>query len=123
MRVAAQHGERLRNPVGHFLQAQVDPDDTRRSDEHFLGAASELTRDELNRRAGDFHAGIAGTRIRTTAVADNRPCASLRLLEVVAGHDDRRGNRLVRREHGSRADWTLGSHEHDVERPGVSRPV
>ena len=39
MRIAAEHGERLRDAVLYFLQAEIDADDAGRCDEHLLGTA------------------------------------------------------------------------------------
>ena len=72
---ASARAQRLRDAVRDLVAGQIDADDARRRDEHFLGPASELARDELDRRARDVHAGVAGARVRAAAVADNRPCA------------------------------------------------
>jgi hypothetical protein len=75
----------------NLLDVQGHPDDARRSDEHVLWSAAHNAR--------CLHSHSCATRsplspvhsVGAAAVHENRPCDAVRLGEMLARDDDRRG--------------------------------
>ena len=104
-------------PARTFAEVERDANDARRGDQHLLAADSRLrprplppSRVRRAAPAAPVHA------FAQPLLIDDGLRAAARFCQMLARHDDRRGDGFVGREHGGGRDGLVGGDERQIER-------